>query len=284
MAFLQSLQKIFAPRKRIIGTTDLRRALANNEFVFYYQPEWDLKSGKIKGVEALMRWESPHGIVPPNEFIPILEETGLINEFTPFLVDQTLHDLKELHENGFADLFMSINISPIQLRDNSLPEIIEKTLSKYDISADTLECELTEGRSLSKTGMELDILRTLSKKGIRISIDDFGAGNATFGYIKNLNSHKIKVDYEFIRDLFEKETNKTIMRTIIGLGHALGMTVLAEGIEKPEQEKWLRENGCDYGQGFYLSRPLPLQMLISFLRTTATQNTTTKNAKRRKKA
>ncbi len=285
MAFLQTLQKIFAPRKRIIGTTDLKRALANNEFEFYYQPEWELKSGKIKGVEALMRWESPHGIIPPNEFIPVLEETGLINEFTPFLLDQTLHDLKELHAHGFSDLFMSINISPVQLRDNALPEKIEKALSKYDISPDTLECELTEGRSLSKTGMELDILKTLSKKGIRISIDDFGAGNATFGYIKNLNSHKIKVDYEFIRDLFEKETNKTIMRTIIELGHALGMTVLAEGIEKPEQEKWLRENGCDYGQGFYLSRPLPLQMLLSFLRTTAIQNKkTTSNAKKRKKA
>lgn len=284
MAFIQSLQKIFAPRKRIIGATDLRRALANNEFVFYYQPEWDLKTGRVKGVEALMRWESPHGIVPPNDFIPILEETGLINEFTPFLLDQTLHDLKELHAHGFSDLFMSINISPVQLRDNALPEKIEKALSKYDISPDTLECELTEGRSLSKTGMELDILKTLSQKGIRISIDDFGSGNASFGYIKNLNSHKIKVDYEFIRDLFEKESNQTIMRTIIALGHALGMIVLAEGIEKPEQEKWLRENGCDDGQGFYLSRPLPLQMLISFLRTTATQSTTTKNAKKRKKA
>lgn len=284
MAFIQSLQKIFAPRKRIIGATDLRRALANNEFVFYYQPEWDLKSGKIKGVEALMRWESPHGIVPPNDFIPVLEETGIINEFTPFLVDQTLHDLKELHAHGYADLFMSINISPVQLRDNSLPDIIDKALTKYGISPDTLECELTEGRSLSNTGMELDILKTLSKKGIQISIDDFGSGNATFGYIKNLNSHKIKVDYEFIRDLFEKEANQTIMRTIIELGHALNMIVLAEGIEKTEQEKWLRENGCDYGQGFYLSRPLPLQMLISFLRTTATQNTTTKNAKKHKKA
>lgn len=284
MAFLQSLQKIFAPRKRIIGATDLKRALANNEFVFYYQPEWDLKTGKIKGVEALTRWESPHGIIPPNDFIPALEETGVINEFTPFLLDKTLHDLKELHAHGFSDLFMSINISPIQLRDSALPEKIETTLSKYGVSPDTLECELTEGRSLSKTGIELDILKTLSKKGIRISIDDFGSGNANFSYIKNLNSQKIKVDYEFIRDLFEKESNQTIMRTIIKLGHELGMIVLAEGIEKPEQEKWLRENGCDYGQGFYLSRPLPLQMLISFLRTTATQSTTTKNAKKRKKA
>ena len=216
MAFLQSLQKIFAPRKRIIGTTDLKRALANNEFVFYYQPEWDLKTGRIKGVEALMRWESPHGIIPPNEFIPVLEETGLINEFTPFLLDQTLHDLKELHAHGFSDLFMSINISPVQLKDNTLPEKIEKALAKYEVSPDTLECELTEGRSLSKTGMELDILKTLSKKGIRISIDDFGAGNATFGYIKNLNSHKIKVDYEFIRDLFEKEKKlKTFQPTKI---------------------------------------------------------------------
>ena len=107
--------------------------------------------------------------------------------------------------------------------------------------------------------------------GIRISIDDFGSGHASFNYIKNININKIKVDIEFIRDLFEKEANQTIMRTIIELGHSLNLSVLAEGVEKPEQEKWLCENGCDYAQGFLFSRPLPLPMLISFLRTHVAQ-------------
>ena len=101
MSFLSSLKTFFAPRRRIIGITDLRRALKNNEFVFYYQPEWDLKTGHVKGVEALIRWESPNGIIPPAEFIPALEQTELINEFTPFLFDQTLHDLRELYQAGF---------------------------------------------------------------------------------------------------------------------------------------------------------------------------------------
>ena len=128
MSFIQSVKNLFAQKKKIIGTTDLKRALTHNEFVFYYQPEWDLKTGKIKGVEALIRWESPSGIIPPNEFIPILEETGMINSFTPFLFSQTLNDLRELHTLGFSDLFMSVNLSAVQLRDPKLVETAQKNL------------------------------------------------------------------------------------------------------------------------------------------------------------
>ena len=266
MSFLQAIQNIFATRKRVIGATDLNRALTHNEFTFYYQPEWDLKTGKIKGLEALIRWESPNGIVPPSEFIPVLEETGLINSFTPFLFNQTLKDLKELHTVGFPDLFMSVNLSVVQLRDPMLIETIKKSLNEYGVLAEQLECEITESRAFSKNGNEKDTLISLQNMGIRVSIDDFGTGNASFNYIKNLSTQKIKVDLEFIRDLFDKPSNQTILRTMIELGHSLGLTVLAEGIETPEQEKWLKENGCDYAQGFLLSRPLPLPMLISFLR------------------
>jgi len=271
MKFIESLKKLFPAQKRVIGTTDLKRALMHNEFVFHYQPEWDLRTGKIRGVEALMRWESPNGIIPPNDFIPILEETGLINSFTPFLFSQTLNDLRELHTLGFSDLFMSVNLSAVQLRDPTLVEIIQKNLDQYDIVPEDLECEITENKFIGKESVEFETLRSLKKMGIKLSIDDFGSGHASFNYIKNINIDKIKIDIEFVRDLFEKEANQTIMRTIIELGHALNLSVLAEGIEKPEQEKWLCENGCDYAQGFLLSKPLPLPMLISFLRTHVSQ-------------
>ena len=271
MNFKQFFKNFFAQKKRVIGTTDLRRALTHNEFTFYYQPEWDLKTGKIKGVEALIRWESPTGIIPPNDFIPILEETGLINSFTPFLFSQTLSDLHELHALGFSDLFMSVNLSAVQLRDPTLVETVQKNLDQYAILPEHLECEITENKFVGEEKVELETLKDLKKMGIKISIDDFGSGSASFNYIKNININKIKVDIEFIRDLFEKEANQTIMRTIIGLGHSLNLSVLAEGVEKPDQEKWLCENGCDYAQGFLFSRPLPLPMLISFLRTHVSQ-------------
>jgi len=277
MSFLLSLQKMFGPRKRVIGATDLKRALTHNEFVFYYQPEWDLRTGKVKGVEALVRWESPNGIIPPNSFIPVMEETGIISEFTPFLINQTLHDLREIHSMGFPDLFMSINLSALQLKEPMLSQIIGENLAKHSIRPDLLECEITETRSIDEAGPELAVLKGIAEKGIKVSIDDFGSGHASFNYLKNLNSHKVKVDREFVRCLFDKPSNQTIMRTIIDLGHALGMIVLAEGIETPDQEKWLIENGCDYGQGFLFARPLPLSMLIAFLRERNKQQTQDQN-------
>jgi len=271
MSFIQSFKEFFAPGKRVIGATDLRRALMHNEFIFHYQPEWDLKTGKIKGVEALMRWESPNGIIPPNDFIPILEETGLINSFTPFLFSQTLNDLRELHTLGFSDLFMSVNLSAVQLRDPTLIETVQKNLEQHAISPEYLECEITENKFIGKEEIELETLKTLKKMGVKLSIDDFGSGHASFNYIKNIDIDKIKIDIEFIRDLFEKKANQTIMRAIIELGHSLDLSVLAEGIEKNEQEKWLCENGCDYAQGFLMSKALPLPALISFLRAHTSQ-------------
>lgn len=266
MRFLSSLQRLFAPKKRVIGATDLRRALSRNEFVFYYQPEWDLKTGAIRGVEALIRWESPNGIIPPGEFVPVLEETGVINEFTPFLLNQTLHDLHELHEIGFMDLFMSVNLSSIQLKDPGLFDTIQSALTHNGITPNALECELTETGPNELSAVEIETLKRLKQAGIKVSIDDFGTGHASFNYVKDLDVHKLKIDGEFIATLFDRPVNQVITRTMIDLGHSLGLTVLAEGIEKPEQEKWLKDNGCDYGQGFLFSRPLPLPMLISFLR------------------
>lgn len=267
MGLLSHIQNIFTSKKRILGVTDFRRAINNDEFTFYYQPEWDLKTGKILGIEALVRWESASGIIPPMEFIPMLEKTGLINEFTPFLFNQTLKDLRELYQAGFDDLFLSVNLSIVQLQDPAILDTIRQNLNKYAILPEKLECEITETKHTENSEVEQQTLHQLKDMGIRLSIDDFGSGHASFNYLKDLEAHKLKIDRDFIQSLFDKPANETIMRTIIGLGHSLDLIVLAEGIETSEQEQWLRENECDVGQGFWFSRPLPLSMLIPFLRT-----------------
>jgi EAL domain-containing protein (putative c-di-GMP-specific phosphodiesterase class I) len=145
-------------------------------------------------------------------------------------------------------------------------EKLSEELDKYAILPEKLECEITETKHMQNPELERETVRQLRDMGIRLSIDDFGSGHASFNYLKDLDAHKLKIDRDFIQSLFEKPANETIMRTIIGLGHSLNLIVLAEGIETSEQEKWLRDNGCDFGQGFWFSRPLPLTMLIPFLR------------------
>lgn len=259
------LSKLFRVKPAVITESDLRRAIRHEEFIFYYQPEWDLKTGEILGVEALVRWESPTGIIPPNDFIPALESTGVIHEFTPYLLEKTLTDLKRLHLAGYDSLFMSINLSMIQLQDTELPQKITNALDKAAVSADKLECEVTETQAIQKPALELKTLEKLRELNIRLSIDDFGSGHSSFNYLRELNTQKLKIDKEFINSLFEKKSNETILQTIITLGHNLGLVVLAEGIETSEQEQWLRENGCDVGQGFWFSRALPINMLLPFL-------------------
>lgn len=246
--------------------SDIEHAIRKNEFVFYYQPEIDLKTGQVLGVEALMRWIHPEkGLIPPMEFIPLLEKTGLINKLTPFLFEQTMKDLHFLHNNGYPDLFMSVNLSCRQLQDKSLLNVIKKNLKKYKINPTQYECELTESTSMSNLPDDLLVLQNIDKLKLRLSLDDFGTGYTSFHYLKNLNVHKMKIDREFIATIFDNERNEVILKSIIDLGHKLNLQVVAEGIETKEQEKWLKKHKCNLGQGFYFARPMPLIDLLTFL-------------------
>ena len=248
-----------------ISESDLKRGLKKKEFVFYYQPEFDLKTGEVIAVEALMRWNAPNGIVPPNEFIPILEQSGLIKEFTEFLLRQTLADLKEIQQAGVPNVVMAINLSATQLKDTSLVSIIKKVLEETKTKSKFLECEITESQQLVLPEMSETVFKELDNLGIRLAMDDFGTGYSSFNYLRYLDIKKLKIDCDFIRTLEEEPKNKKILPLIIKLGHDLGIPVLAEGIETTEQKEWLEKNGCDFGQGFWFSRPLPLDQLVAFL-------------------
>ena len=263
------LSGIFGYKKSSITVDELKKALKKGEFVFYYQPEWDLKTNRIIGVEALMRWESSkRGCVSPMQFIPLLEKSGAIHDFTHFLFEQTLSDLAELHQIQ-PDLFVAVNLSISQLQEPKLVEVIQKNLMAHKIDPKYLECELSESQELTEEILALGVLPQLSQQGVSISIDDFGTGYSSFVRLEQVKIQKLKIDLCFIRKLLEDAKNQAIVSSMINLGHDLGFPVLAEGIETTAQQKWLRDHGCDYGQGYWFSRALPLAQLKVFL----TENT-----------
>lgn len=244
----------------------LKKALKNKEFVFYYQPEFNLKTGEILGVEALMRWESnKRGIVPPNEFIPVLEQSGLINDFTEFLLKQTLSDLRKIHDAGFKNTKLAVNLSVVQLKETNIVDKIQDALQSAYINSTFLECEITESKGIDRELLDSDVFKRLQDLNVSISIDDFGTGYSSFDYLRTLNIKKLKIDQDFVQGIFENPKNQTLLSSMIQLGHDLGFPVLAEGIETTEQKNWLEEHGCDMGQGYWFSRPLPLDQLLDFM-------------------
>lgn len=264
--YIEIVKRTLKPICRLLET-DLERAVRKEEFVFFYQPQVDLKSGKIMGVEALIRWRHPQkGMINPAEFIPMLERTKLINQVTPFLFRQTMDDLKTLQKMGFNDLFMSVNLSAVQLEDDKLAAKLAKQLKKSGISGKNYECEITETCILENVSGAIAILQQISDAGVVLSIDDFGSGYASFDYLRRLNIQKLKIDMGFVSSLFEHDNNKIILSTMIELGHRLKLDVLAEGVETKKQEEWLKKNGCDMAQGFYFARPMCFEDLVAFLK------------------
>ncbi len=264
--YADTVKRALKPVFRLLET-DLERAVRKEEFVFFYQPQIDLKSGEIMGVEALIRWCHPQkGMINPADFIPMLERTKLINQVTPFLFRQTMDDLKALQKMGFNDLFMSVNLSAVQLEDDKLASKLTRQLKKSGVSAKNYECEITETSVMENVSGAVAVLQQISDAGVRLSIDDFGSGYASFDYLRRLNIQKLKIDMTFVSSLFEHENNEIILSAMIDLGHRLKLDVLAEGVETKKQEEWLQKNGCDMAQGFYFARPMCFDDLVTFLK------------------
>lgn len=262
---LTTLQQIIYPLRKQ-QERELKRAIRNGEFVFHYQPEVDLKTGKVMGVEALLRWYHPtRGIIPPMEFIPLLEETKLIKKMSAFLFRQSMMDLRALHELGYTNMFMSVNLSVIQLEDPHLIKVIRQNMHKFKIDPKFYECELTETAILENLPAELEMLEQVNNLKIRLSLDDFGTGYATFNYLRQLSVQKLKIDREFTWSIPDGKNNEIILDAMIRLGKDLGLSVLAEGIETKEQLMWLKKHHCDLGQGFYFSKPIPFNDLVKWL-------------------
>ncbi len=264
--------------KRLDQENALRKALDQKEFVLYYQPKMELVRGRITGVEALIRWNRPgHGLVAPLEFIPALEQTGLINQVGAWIIDSACKQIAEWRHSGIGEIPISVNVSGRQfsqcnlnrdviraIQENDVnPELLEfelqteRALRENSIDFELLELELTETSLMTHAKRTVGILKKLKALGIRISIDDFGTGYSSLAYLKRFPVDVLKIDRSFIMNVTTNPTDAAITTAIIGMGHSLGVKVVAEGVETMEQFNFLRARGCDEIQGYYLAQPLP---------------------------
>jgi diguanylate cyclase (GGDEF)-like protein len=233
---------------------DLRKAITTGEFELFYQPIVNLKHDKVSGFEALLRWNHPtRGRVPPGDFIPLAEETGLIVAIGEWVIRQAC-----AHANTWpADLRVAVNVSPLQFRNKNLVSTVVSALATSGLRADRLELEITETVLMHNNDGTLAMLHHLRDLGVRISMDDFGTGYSSLSYLRSFPFDKIKIDQTFVRDLIEKPDSIAIIRAVAGLGHSFGMTTTAEGVETKEQLDQMRAEGCTEVQGYFYSKPLP---------------------------
>ena len=251
------------PRVTLMG--ELRRALDQRELVLYYQPKAVLADGEVHGVEALLRWQHPaRGLVPPDEFIPMAQQTGLIKPLTLYVIDEALRQCRAWLENDLR-LAIAVNLSARSLVDADFPSQVEGLLACWEIEPGLLEFEITESAMFTDPGRTKLILEQLSAMGIRLSVDDFGTGYSSLAYLKRLPVSEIKVDRSFVMNMDEDEDDATIVRSTIDLGRNLGLDVVAEGVESKQVWDRLRGLGCTAAQGYYLSRPVPAPELVAWL-------------------
>lgn len=254
-------------RRRRELEKDLREALAQNQLHLVYQPQVDYRDHRVVGVEALLRWQHPvHGFVAPDLFIPLAEQNGSIIPIGEWILDQACRQLREWHDLGFSDLRMAINLSTVQLHHAELPRVVHNLMQIYRLPHGCLELEVTETGLMDDISTAAQHLLSLRRTGALIAIDDFGTGYSSLSYLKSLPLDKIKIDKSFVQDLLEDEDDATIVRAIIQLGKSLGMQVIAEGVETAEQEAYIIAQGCNEGQGYLYSKPLPARELTQFLK------------------
>src|SRR3990167_8447061 len=254
-------------RRRRELEKDLREALALDQLHLVYQPQVDYRDHSVVGVEALLRWQHPqHGMVPPDLFIPLAEQNGTIIAIGEWILDQTCRQLREWHDQGFSELRMAVNLSTVQLHHSELPRVVNNLMQIYRLPPRSLELEVTETGLMEDINTAAQHLLSLRRSGALIAIDDFGTGYSSLSYLKSLPLDKIKIDKSFVQDLLEDEDDATIVRAIIQLAKSLGMQVIAEGVETIEQEAYIVAQGCNEGQGYLYSKPLPPRELTLFLK------------------
>lgn len=246
--------------QRLSMETGLRKALEREEFQLYYQPKVSLIDGRITGAEALIRWKHPDmGLVPPVDFIPVAESTGLIVAITDWAIAEALRQLSSWREDGYELESVSINITPASLSDRNINDHVMKHLLLAGVEVSKLDLEITESVLMEDFDTILPILNEFKELGASISIDDFGTGYSSLSYLKRLPVSKLKIDQSFIHDLMHNNDDPIIVNALISLAHNLGFRVIAEGVEKIEQLEYLKEHGCDVVQGYYYSRPVPAE-------------------------
>lgn len=245
--------------ERLHTETKLRQAIDAREFVLHYQVKIDLNNNTVSGAEALIRWQDPEtGLVPPDRFIPILEETGMIGEVGNWVIQQLLTDYICLRQQRGKAPRLALNVSAIQLRNPGFVGEIEAALASYAADGGTCDIEITESVLMENVQANIDKLQRLRDLGLSIAVDDFGTGYSSLAYIARLPISSLKIDKTFVDRIATHATDRAIAEAIITLAHALNLKAIAEGVETEVQVSTLRELGCDEAQGYYFSRPVPL--------------------------
>ena len=251
-----------ATQRRALLETELRRAIEQGVLVPYYQPQFDCHTGAIVGVEALLRWPHPQrGFVPPAEFIPVAEDTGLIVELGRWVLQRACDDAVAWDRAGAPPLTVAVNVSARQLKEKSFLDDVLTALHRSGLPPQRLELELTESLLMEDMEGAVAFMHAVRAAGVRLSIDDFGTGYSSLAYLQSFPINQLKVDRTFVQSL--PVAGHTIATAVIALARGFGLSVIAEGVERTEQLEWLRAAGCDYAQGFLLGRPMPAAALLA---------------------
>ncbi|HJQ31477.1 MAG TPA: EAL domain-containing protein [Pyrinomonadaceae bacterium] len=253
--------------RRLSLECDLRRALEREEFVVHYQPQVELATGRFVGAEALVRWNHPRlGLVPPAEFIPLAETTGLIVPVGEWVLRTAVRQCGDWQKLGFGPLRVAVNLSPRQFQQSGLVETVRGSLLEAGLDPRSLELEVTESSVVSNRDAAVATLREMRAVGVRVAIDDFGTGHSNLCYLKHLPVDTLKIDRAFVRDLATDTNDEAIVGAVVKLGHSLGLSVKAEGVEEESQSRLLSALGCDEAQGYLFGRPLPADAFEKLLR------------------
>src|ERR1017187_891689 len=254
-----------AARQKTIAA--LRRAIEAGEFVLHYQPKVGIRSGKIDGLEALLRWNRPeHGLVSPADFIPLLEESGLIREVGTWVLEQAATDYRDWLQKGIGQQRIAVNVSPLQLRHPDFVAQLRQVLGPEGASRAPLNIEITEGVLVEKSEEVIQKLNEIRHMGVRVAIDDFGTGYSSLRYLAHLPIDTLKIDRSFVTAMTNNADDMAIVSSIIALAHGLDLNVVAEGVETEEQQKLLRLLRCDQMQGYLFSKPVAKDELENLLR------------------
>jgi diguanylate cyclase (GGDEF)-like protein/PAS domain S-box-containing protein len=252
-------------RLTLVG--DLREALEGDGLLLHFQPTLDLQTGAFAGAEALVRWQHPErGLLPPDEFIPVAEQNGLIRHLSHWVLDRALQQYREWRQAGL-DLPVAVNLSMRDLHDRHLPDAVANLLTRWNVAPACLTLEITESTLMADPAQAMEVVARLSAMGIQMAIDDFGTGYSSLAYLKRLPVDKLKIDKSFVRHLATDAHDAAIVQSTVGLAHALGLSLVAEGVE--DQASWdlLAQMGCDVAQGYFISRPIPADKLTVWLQT-----------------
>jgi EAL domain-containing protein (putative c-di-GMP-specific phosphodiesterase class I) len=251
--------------ERLALVGDLRAAIAAGALELHYQPQVAVGSARVRGVEALVRWPHPEkGLIPPDRFITLAEQTGLIAPLTTWVLGEAVRQCRAWQDAGLL-ISVSVNLSMWDLFDLALPDRVDQLLRRHEVPASRLRLELTEGTLMADPERTVAVLDRLHALGVGLAVDDFGSGYSSLAYLKRLPVDELKIDKGFVRHLATDTADAAIVASTVGLGHALGLRVVAEGIEDEAAWDQLAAMGCDVAQGYYLARPLPAERLTRWL-------------------